>query len=70
MLVPHVTFGFLAPSIALVTTIVMALPLLGVPYPVLASDSHFWDPLKFDKLWSFDYSVRIVFERVSSWHVF
>jgi hypothetical protein len=71
MLVSRVTYGFLTPSIALITTIVMALPLFGALYPVLGtpSDPHFWDPLKFAKLWSFDSSIRIVFERMSAWHV-
>lgn len=59
MLFSHVPYNFLAPSIAIITTIMIARPLLGAPYPVLGTrpDSRFRDPLKF---WSLDSSVRMV----------
>ena len=72
MLVSHVPYSFLSPSIPFIATIVRARPLLGVHHPVLGTlrNSHFWDPLKFAKVWSFGFSVQTGFERVSAWHVF
>jgi hypothetical protein len=72
MLVSHVPYSFLAPSIAFVATIVTAGPLIGVHCLVLGTlrNSHFWDPLKSAQLWNFDFSVQMGFERVSAWHVF
>jgi hypothetical protein len=72
MLVPHVPYSFLAPSIAFIATIVKARPLFGVGAHVLGTlrNTHFWDPLKFAELWNFDVSVQMGFERVSAWHIF
>jgi hypothetical protein len=71
MLVSHMPYNLLAPSIAFIAIIVKARPLLGDRRVLRAlRNSHFWDPLKFTQLWSFDFSVQIGYERVSAWHVF
>jgi hypothetical protein len=54
----------LGSSIAFIAVIARAEPPLGMHNLVLGAlrNFYFWDPLRFAKLWTFDFLARMVFE--------